>query len=177
MQGFCPNCNNNIKDASNIILTEESKIFKGHNVYCMCKHCGYVMVYNLDRDLVFSLDRFKDDEDIIKEIHELLSKASDIELEVVAKDIEKTKEVEEIEEVEARPVESGCQGNCSSCSKCHSNDNLEAGNLIAINQINGEISVIRDQKQLDAIEVNDYRFFELSEVIVERTISYKIQRI
>ena len=173
MQGFCPNCNNNIKDASNVILTEESKIFKGHNVYCMCKHCGYVMVYNLDRDLIFSLDRFKDDEDIIKEIHELLSKASDVELEVVAKDIEETKDIEEVEE---RPVESGCQGNCSTCSGCHSHDDLQAGNLIAMNLKSGDISIIRNQEQLNSINVDDYKFFELNEVIVERVVSYKIQR-
>lgn len=163
MQGFCPNCNSNIEDTSNIILTEESKIFKGHNVYCMCKHCGYIMVYNLDRDLIFSLDRFKDDEDIIKEIHELLSKASDVELEIVAKDIEE------------RPVESGCQGNCASCSGCH--NDLETGNLIAINLNDGSISVIRNQEELSLLDVNDYKFFELSEVIVERVVSYKIQRI
>ena len=176
MQGFCPNCNSNINDSSNIILTEESKIFKGHNVYCMCKHCGYVMVYNIDRDLIFSLDRFKDDEDIIKEIHELLSKASDVELEIVAKGIEEAKDVEDIEEAEPRPVEAGCQGNCSSCSGCQSNKELENGNLIAINLKTGEMSIIRNQAHLDLIDVNDYKFFELSEVIVERVVSYKIQR-
>jgi RNase P subunit RPR2 len=49
MQGFCPNCNTGLTE-NNIVSTKESAIFKGHNVYCMCKHCGYVMIYNKERD-------------------------------------------------------------------------------------------------------------------------------
>ena len=107
MQGFCPNCNTELTE-NNVVSTKESAIFKGHNVYCMCKHCGYVMIYNKDRDLIFCLDKFKDDEDIIKEIYDLLNEATDNSIESVSK-------TEEIEE-----VEHSCEGNCSSCSGCKS---------------------------------------------------------
>lgn len=175
MQGFCPNCNANLNEKENYILTKESAIFKGHNVYCMCKNCGYVMVYNKDRDLIFSLDRFKDDEDIIKEIQMLLTAVSDSEIEIVTKE-EVVKELREKEEVE--PV---CTGNCASCSGCSSKqtiteDNIKEGDLLAVNMKTGAMSIVH-QDQLDLINIDDYEFFELTKVIVERIVSYKIQRI
>jgi predicted nucleic-acid-binding Zn-ribbon protein len=107
MQGFCPNCNTGLTE-NNIVSTKESAIFKGHNVYCMCKHCGYVMIYNKERDLIFSLDRFKDDEDIIKEIYDLLNEATDNGIESVSK--------AETEEEIKEEVHHSCEGNCASCS-------------------------------------------------------------
>lgn len=165
MQGFCPNCNTELTE-NNVVSTKESAIFKGHNVYCMCKHCGYVMIYNKDRDLIFCLDKFKDDEDIIKEIYDLLNEATDNSIESVSK-------TEEIEE-----VEHSCEGNCSSCSGCKSQieESIEEGDLLAVNIKTGEMSIVH-QQHLDLIDVNDYNFFELNEVIVERVVSYKIQRI
>ena len=100
MKGFCPNCNIALGDKENIILTKESKIFKGHNVYCMCKQCGYVMVYNKDRDLVFSLDRFSDDKEVVTEISELLNEATNAEVELVSKTEEKTEEEKLKEQLE-----------------------------------------------------------------------------
>ena len=97
MKGFCPNCNIALGDKENIILTKESKIFKGHNVYCMCKQCGYVMVYNKDRDLVFSLDRFSEDKEVVTEISELLNEATNAEVELVSKTEEKVEEEEEVD--------------------------------------------------------------------------------
>ena len=162
MQGFCPNCNTELTE-NNVVSTKESAIFKGHNVYCMCKHCGYVMVYNKDRDLIFSLDKFKDDEDIIKEIYDLLNEATDNNIESVSKEEE---------------VEHSCEGNCSSCSGCQSQikESIEEGDLLAVNIKTGEMSIIH-QQHLELINVDDYNFFELNKVIVERVVSYKIQRI
>ena len=165
MQGFCPNCNTGLTE-NNVVSTKESAIFKGHNVYCMCKHCGYVMIYNKDRDLIFSLDKFKDDEDIIKEIYDLLNEATDNSIESVSK--------AEIEE----EVHHSCEGSCSSCSGCKSQieESIEKGDLLAVNIKTGEMSIIH-QQHLELINVDDYSFFELNEVIVERVVSYKIQRI
>ena len=165
MQGFCPNCNTSLTENS-VIQTKESAIFKGHNIYCMCKHCGYVMVYNKDRDLIFSLDKFKDDEDIIKEIYDLLNEATDNNIESVSK-------AEEIEE-----VHHSCEGSCSSCAGCKSQveGSIKEGDLLAVNVKTGEMSIIH-QQHLELINVDDYNFFELNKVIVERVVSYKIQRI
>lgn len=164
MQGFCPNCNTGLTE-NNVVSTKESTIFKGHNVYCMCKHCGYVMIYNKDRDLIFSLDKFKDDEDIIKEIYDLLNEATDNSIESVSKAAEEE-------------VEHSCEGNCSSCAGCKSQveESIEEGDLLAVNIKTGEMSIIH-QQHLELINVDDYNFFELNKVIVERVVSYKIQRI
>jgi hypothetical protein len=165
MQGFCPNCNSGLTENS-VVQTKESAIFKGHNIYCMCKHCGYVMVYNKDRDLIFSLDKFKDDEDIIKEIYDLLNEATDNSIESVSK-------TEEIEE-----VHHSREGSCSSCTGCESQveESIEEGDLLAVNIKTGEMSIVH-QQHLELINVDDYNFFELNKVIVERVVSYKIQRI
>jgi hypothetical protein len=167
MQGFCPNCNTGLTE-NNIVSTKESAIFKGHNVYCMCKHCGYVMIYNKERDLIFSLDKFKDDEDIIKEIYDLLNEATDNGIESVSK---AEAEVEE-------EIHHSCEGNCSSCSECKSQieESIEEGDLLAVNIKTGVMSIVH-QQHLDLINVDDYDFFELNKVIVERVVSYKIQRI
>ena len=170
MQGFCPNCNTKLTE-NNIISTKESTIFKGHNVYCMCKHCGYVMIYNKERDLIFSLDRFKDDEDIIKEIYDLLNEATDNGIESVSK--------AEVQVEEEKEVPHSCEGNCSSCAGCVSQqieESIEEGDLLAVNVKTGEMSIVH-QQHLDLINVDDYDFFELNKVIVERIVSYKIQRI
>ena len=163
MQGFCPNCNTGLTE-NNIVSTKESAIFKGHNVYCMCKHCGYVMIYNKDRDLIFSLDKFKDDEDIIKEIYDLLNEATDNSIESVSKAKEE--------------VHHSCEGSCSSCSGCKSQvkESIEEGDLLAVNIKTGEMSIVH-QQHLELINIDDYNFFELNKVIVERVVSYKIQRI
>ena len=157
MQGFCPNCNIDLSVDNNTVKTKESKIFKGHNVYCMCKNCGYVMVYNQDRNLIFSLDRFKDDPEILEEIHQLLSEAGNAEIEVVSKD------------------EPECNNDCSSCTGC-SPENTEVvkqGDLLIVEKETGAMSIIH-QDSLERIDIDKYEFFELNPVIVERIVSYKI---
>ena len=72
VKGFCPTCQNDLSVEGNVIVTNESEILKGHNVNVMCKECGLVMVYNKKRGSLFSLDRFKDDDEVVKEIQHLL---------------------------------------------------------------------------------------------------------
>lgn len=165
MKGNCPNCNTDLSIDSNVIITKESQIFKGRNVYCMCKECGYVMVYNPDRDLIFSLDRFKDDMEIIEEIHNLLNEANGGNLEVVTKHEEKSE-----------PEENVCKGDCSSCSECKPQDTevIMEGDLLIVEKETGMMSIIH-QDSLDKINIEDYEFYQLNPVIVERIVSYKIQ--
>lgn len=182
MKGFCPNCNIALGDKDNIILTKESKIFKGHNVYCMCKQCGYVMVYNKDRDLVFSLDRFSEDKEVVTEISELLNEATNAEVELVSKAEEKAEEKEDeiqliTEDEKAEQLGcGGCTGNCATCSGCSDQqalESIEKGDLLIINKKTGLISIAKPN-MLDDLDIDDYEFYELSPVFVEKVVSYKI---
>lgn len=182
MKGFCPNCNIALGDKENIVLTKESKIFKGHNVYCMCKQCGYVMVYNKDRDLVFSLDRFSEDKEVVTEISELLNEATNAEVELVSKTEEKAEEKEEeiqliTEDEKAEQLGcGGCTGNCATCSGCSDQqalESIEKGDLLIINKKTGLISIAKPN-MLDDLNIDDYEFYELSPVFVEKVVSYKI---
>ena len=100
VKGNCPTCCCDLNDSNNVVVTEESKIFKGHNVYVMCKHCGLVMVYNTTRELLYDLDKFKEDEDVLVEIKELLEKQCSI-------------------------SEITCNGDCESCMKNCENKTIE----------------------------------------------------
>ena len=100
VKGNCPTCCCNLNDTNNVVVTEESKIFKGHNVYVMCKHCGLVMVYNTTRELLYDLDKFKEDEDVLVEIKELLEKQCAI-------------------------SEITCSGDCESCMRNCENKTIE----------------------------------------------------
>ena len=68
--GFCPSCANQLTDGS-VLKTGQSKIFKGNNVYLMCKNCQRVMMYNVNRDLIFDLDEYKEDVEILQEIMDI----------------------------------------------------------------------------------------------------------
>lgn len=106
-QQLCPNCSSNLDDTNNVLFTAESKIFKGHNVYMLCKNCGYVMVYNTDRDLIFNIDKYQNDEEVLKEIESLIK----------AVDSHYTLNLDE-------EVHHSCEGMCSSCQGC-SNENTK----------------------------------------------------
>lgn len=187
MQGFCPNCTADLNEKNNVLFTKESSIFKGHNVYCMCKQCGYVMVYNLDRQLIFSLDRFKDDQDILNEIQMLLSEATNEEVEVSSLKIE--------EDVQ----EDVCSGECHKCNGCYNEQEIQmllseaaneevqtppeeciesftVGDLLMINKTTKMASFI-SQDNLDKINIDEWDFFEVNPVLIEKVISFKIQRI
>ena len=71
---FCPNCFNELNDKTSV-MTEVSSIFTGNNAYVLCKKCNQVLLYNINREMLFDLDDFKDDEKVIAEINELLEKA------------------------------------------------------------------------------------------------------
>jgi hypothetical protein len=71
---FCPNCFNELNDNTSV-MTEVSSIFTGNNAYVLCKKCNQVLLYNINREMLFDLDDFKDDEKVIAEINELLEKA------------------------------------------------------------------------------------------------------
>lgn len=177
MQGFCPNCTADLNEKSNVLFTKESSIFKGHNVYCMCKQCGYVMVYNLDRQLMFSLDRFKDDQDILDEIQMLLSEATNEEIELSSLKIE-----EDIQE------EHVCSGECHKCNGCYNEqeevqtppkeyvESFTVGDLLMINKATKMASFI-NQDDLDKINIDEWDFFEVNPVLIEKVVSFKIQRI
>lgn len=185
---FCPNCNVDLKNNDNVLVTKESSIFKGHNVYMMCKHCGYVVIYNKDRDLMFSLDRFKEDQEVLDEVQQLINEADGSnDLEVVKnEDVSQPLFEEEARPViappEPEPIEefmNSCSGDCSSCQGCNEQQqkiNIKQGDLLIIHKENGECAVIA-QDDLQKINVDDFDFFELTPVIVERIVSYRVQRV
>lgn len=131
VKAFCPNCQKDLSLEDNVIITRESEIFKGHNVYVMCKHCGLVTIYNEQRESLFSLDRFQNDKEVVDEIKQLLEEKSlnvvfekdliekeedeietedeGIDEEVVSEIIEKILEDEEV-------LDEGCHGDCHNCS-------------------------------------------------------------
>ena len=72
---FCPNCFNELNEETSV-TTEVSSIFTGNNAYVLCKKCNQVLLFNINREMLFDLDDFKDDEKVIAEINELLKKAN-----------------------------------------------------------------------------------------------------
>lgn len=92
--GMCPNCFNKLTEDSSVV-TEPSSIFKGDNIYIMCKNCQQVLLYNKARDIIFDLDEYKEDKGVVEEINKLLSK------------------VDNHYEVPSR-----CAGNCDCCPDC-----------------------------------------------------------
>lgn len=92
--GMCPNCFNKLTEDSSVV-TEPSSIFKGDNIYIMCKNCQQVLLYNKARDIIFDLDEYKEDKGVIEEINKLLSKIDN-----------------------HYEVPSSCTGNCDCCPDC-----------------------------------------------------------
>ena len=192
--GICPNCINQLTEDS-ALVTKPSSIFKGNNVYVMCKNCQQVLLYNRDRDMVFDLDEYKDDEEILIEINKLLS------------------EIDNHYEVATAP----CQQNCSQCGECDtqfkraSKEKKQAPvppikeepivnepvvNEAAVNESNQKDMIkqaleqhflivnkadpsqkkILTEQDFSLINVNDWVFFELVHVDVQPVITYKVVR-
>ena len=70
----------------------------------------------------------------------------------------------------------GCTGNCATCSGCSDQqalESIEKGDLLIINKKTGLISIAKPN-MLDDLDIDDYEFYELSPVFVEKVVSYKI---
>ncbi len=173
VKGYCPTCQNDLSKSENVMVTKESEIFKGHNVYVMCKGCGLVMVYNEKRDSLFSLDRFKDDEEVVEEIQRLLEEQA-VNCEV--------------------PEETGCCGNCASCTQMCDNKTLEEhykinetvedkepvdldGVLYMVHKRTDERRFISSEDLHLVDNIDDWLFYEFQQVMIEPVVSYKIHRL
>ena len=169
VKGMCPTCCVNLNDPDNVIVTSESKIFKGHNVYVMCKHCGLVMVYNKTRELLYDLDKYKDDEEVLLEIKELLESQNAIEV-------------------------TTCNGNCESCmgncenktiEECYEIDGkveekepVDLNNVLYMVHKKTDERKFIDSQDLGLIKnIEDWYFYEFQPVLIEPVVSYKIHRI
>lgn len=173
VKGFCPTCQNDLSVEGNVIVTNESEIFKGHNVYVMCKECGLVMVYNKKRGSLFSLDRFKDDDEVVKEIQHLLEEQTTEEI-----------EVQTIDE------ESNCCGDCTNCTKsCEScqtivDESVESKGTVDLNNVLYMVHKRTDERRfIDSQDLNliknidEWSFYEFRPVLIEPVVSYKIHRV
>ena len=169
VKGFCPTCQNDLSNEENVIVTNESEIFKGHNVYVMCKHCGLVMVYNTTRELLYDLDKFKEDEDVLVEIKELLEKQCAI-------------------------SEITCSGNCSSCTQecannileeCHDIDEtVPEKEPVDLNNVLYMVHKKTDERKFISLQdlnlvknIDEWMFYEFRPVLIEPVVSYKIHRV
>ena len=169
VKGMCPTCCVDLNDPNNAIVTSESKIFKGHNVYVMCKHCGLVMVYNKTRELLYDLDKYKDDEEVLLEIKELLESQNAIE--VIT-----------------------CCGDCSSCTQectnntleeCYEvNDTVKEKEPVDLNNVLYMVHKKTDERRFISTQdlnliknIDEWMFYEFSPVIIEPVVSYKIHRV
>ena len=180
--GFCPDCTNKLTTDS-ALVTKSSSIFKGNNFYVMCKNCNQVLLYNADRDMLFDLNEYKDEQDVLDEINQLLS------------------EVDNHYE-----VASPCQQDCSKCEGCDSQFKRERAkkapkaeepeeevhmqemiseemikqtlenHFLAINKIDPNQKKILTEQEFSLIDVNNWTFFELMPVEIKPVITYKVVR-
>ena len=163
--GLCPSCECAL-DNDSVLITKQSEIFKGHNKYAMCKHCGYVMIYNETRGILYSLDKYKEGKDVLLEISKLLQ------------------EVDPNLIINEEPTET-CTHNCESCTSCksgHKNEiqqqtRLEADSLIFINKKTKETIISNEVDFTNVIKnIDEYDVFTLAPVYIEPVITYKIHR-
>lgn len=198
VKGVCPNCQKELN--GNTFVTRESEIFKGHNVYIMCKDCGLIMMYNEAREALFSLDRFKEDEDVINEIKAYLSElveSKEEELEKIEEEpkpeperrvLLRAKEKEDVQE------EQCCNGNCENCQiECAAKEieefyeieedaeekepvNLE-GVLYMVHKKTDERRFISANDLHLIKDLDEWAFYEFQPVLVEPVVSYKIHRL
>ena len=189
--GICPNCFNQLTEDSSLV-TRPSSIFKGNNTYLMCKNCQQVLLYNKDRDMIFDLDEYKEDDGVLVEINKLLS------------------EVDNNYEV---PIDASCSGNCSQCNSCSSESQYQgylsnrekrhhntidkesaestesveddsdiisatlANGFLAVNKKDPSQKKILREEDLGLVKIDEWIFFELVPVIIEAVTTYKIERI
>ena len=182
--GFCPDCANKLTEDSSL-ATRPSSIFKGNNIYVMCKNCQQVLLYNLDRDLVFDLKEYQDDGDVIEEINRLLSEVDN--------------------HYEVAPA---CNHDCSTCSGCDTQyqrvsnkerkqtavkqepvetveekpDNnvikdILSVSFLVVNKEDPSQKKILTEQDFNLINPDEWLFFEFQEVIIEPVVSYKIHRV
>lgn len=183
--GICPNCFNQLTENSSI-KTDYSEIFKGNNVYLLCKNCQQVLLYNENRDMIFDLDSYKEDENVIAEINKLIS------------EIDKHYEVPSKSE--------SCTGNCACCPGCEveseplyqrktskpkqntpcdepvtqdtlieKDPNPESvikttlsNSILAVNIKDPTLKLILiEQSDLDDIDINEWVFFEMNPITIE----------
>lgn len=182
--GYCPSCMNKLTDES-VIITRPSEIFKGNSVYMICKNCQRVVLYNKDRDMMFDLDEYQDDEAVLEEISRLL---------------------ESLNYEVSTQEQSTCQSNCAACAGC-SNDYKRPSRkperqtpvepeaepelnmtdkdihmalsdaLLAVNKDDVSIKKIFLIDDLNDIDINDWLFFSLEPVKIKPIISYEIKKI
>ena len=192
--GMCPNCFNKLTEES-AIQTGLSEIFKGNNSYLLCKNCQQVLLYNMNRDMIFDLDEYKEDKDVIAEINKLLS------------------EIDNHYEVQSN---ANCTGDCNSCPGCAVTEQAYqrrtsrkseptrvsqpdsptepvkqieevaptdiisstlSNSLIAVNKKDPSVKIIiADSSDLDDIDIDEWVFFSMSPVTIEVKKSYNIIR-
>ena len=178
--GICPNCVNKLTEDS-ALMTKMSSIFKGNNHYLMCKNCQQVLLYNRDRDMIFDLDEYKEEQDILDEINALLSEI-DNHYEVSAPcqhDCSKcageceTKFKRASKERKAKPVES--QEKPVQDVEVSVVDILE-GYFLAVNKQDPNQKKLLTENEFGLIDINEWIFFELKHVDVEPVVSFKIIR-
>ena len=177
IKGICPTCNAELNKPENVIVTRESSVFKGHNVYVMCKHCGLVMVYNTTRELLYNLDKYQHDEEVLLEVHALLQEV-DPNLTVLG---------EEEPEFE-------CTHDCSTCSGCcgcsqeeteeveeekpvEQNITIDEDSLLLIDKTNPKHIIIVSIDELSKVNnLENYESYALSPVIIKPVTTYEIER-
>ena len=175
--GICPNCINQLTEDS-ALITKPSSIFKGNNVYLMCKNCQQVLLYNKDRNLIFDLDEYKDEQNVLDEINQLLS------------------------EIDNHYEVAPCQQDCSQCEGCDTQfkrvskekkqvssqskeeevnvddmikETLEQ-HFLAVNKVDPSQKKLLTEQEFSLMNVNDWVFFELQHVVIEPIITYKVVR-
>ncbi len=181
--GLCPDCMNKLNENS-ALMTRPSSIFKGNNVYLVCKQCNQVLLYNKDRNLIFDLKEYKDDQDVLEEINQLLT------------EVDKHYEV------------ASCSGNCSNCQGCSeevqyqrhtTNKNKKekivqpepeqkhydeeviqaalAHTYLAVNKYDPTQKKLLEEENIGSINIDEWIFYELIPVVVKAVTTYEIQRV
>jgi hypothetical protein len=118
--GSCEKCEALLEEGK-AILTQPSKLFKGTNRYLICNECGAVSLYNESLGSIFNIDKFKDNQNVINEISELLEKLN-MEIIDTTEEIIESIEEEDIlynnEEVPKEHELANCSGSCATCPGC-----------------------------------------------------------
>jgi predicted nucleic-acid-binding Zn-ribbon protein len=184
-QDICPKCSNDLNNLNNILLTKESKVFKGHNVYMMCKKCGYVMIYNKDRDLIFSIDKYENDPEVLEEIEQLIN------------EVDSHYTLGEV-------VETSCNGMCESCQGCQEikeetiveevkemnlDSDGDAGeqepaftpemvkdSFLVIQNSTGNAQIVKLEELQFVPDLQNCSVFALEEVMLEPVVTFKIHK-
>ena len=184
--GICPNCVNQLTEDS-ALVTKTSSIFKGNNVYVMCKNCQQVLLYNRDRNMLFDLDEYKDEQDVLDEINMLLSEIDnhyevsppcqhdcsqcsgecDTQFKRASKE-RRSKPVDPVDPIVEEPQEEIATDDVI----------IEAleNHFLAVNKADPSQKKLLTEQDFGLVNVNDWIFFELTHVNVEPVVSFKIIR-